>query len=107
MRTDVRVSIPTPGNAKAEVLSDGFKNKARDAQRLKETAQEFESLLLEQMVREMRATVPKSKLLGEDPGRDLFNEMLDGEFVRLMSSRGGIGLGDFLASHMDDPRARK
>ncbi len=107
MRTDVTITLPTPGNAKAEVLSQTLRKDARDRQRLKETAQEFESLLLEQMVKEMRGSVPKSKLFGDDPGREIFNEMLDGEFVRLMSQRGGIGLSDFLVQNLNDPHFRK
>jgi flagellar protein FlgJ len=107
MRTDVSFSLPTPGNARAEVLADRLKNEARDRQRLREAAGEFESLLLEQMVKDMRASVPKSKLFGDDPGRELFNEMLDGEFVRLMSNRGGVGLADFLVQNLNDPHFRK
>jgi len=107
MRTDVSIALPTPGNARAEVLSETLKSESRDRKRLKEASQEFESLLLEQMVKEMRASVPESKLFGNDPGKGLFNEMLDGEFVRLMSARGGIGLADFLANNINDPRVRK
>ena len=107
MRTDVDISMPTPGNARAEVLSQTLKQQSKDKKRLQGAAQEFESLLLETMVKEMRTSVPKSKLMGDDPGRELFNEMLDGEFVRLMSSRGGIGLADFLVNNLNDPHFRK
>ena len=107
MRTDVDISMPTLGSARAEVLSETLKQQAKDKKRLQGAAQEFESLLLETMVKEMRASVPKSKMMGDDPGRELFNEMLDGEFVRLMSSRGGIGLADFLVNNLNDPHLRK
>jgi flagellar protein FlgJ len=107
MRTDVLLTLPTPGHAKAQVLSDNLKNQTRDRQRLQEVAQEFEALLLEQMIKDMRAGLPKSKLFGDDPGRDLFNEMLDGEFVRRMSQRGGIGLAAFLANNLDATRTGK
>jgi len=102
MRTDVSITLPTPGNAKAEVLSESLRGQARDKERMKNATQEFESLLLEQMVKSMRDTVPKSALFGDDPGRGLFNEMLDGEFVRLMSNRGGIGLADYMARSLAD-----
>ena len=106
MRTDVLISLPTPGNARAEVLSEGLRKQARDEERLKRAAEEFESLLLEQMVKDMRASIPKSQLFSDDPGRELFNEMLDGEFVRLMSHRGGIGLSSFLVQNLNDPHFR-
>jgi flagellar protein FlgJ len=107
MRTDVNIAIPSPGNAKAEVLAGSLRNQARDHKRLKDAADEFESLLLEEMVRSMRASVPKGTLFGKDQGREIFNEMLDGEFVRLMSHRGGIGLSDFLIKNLNDPHFRK
>ena len=71
------------------------KTKEWESKGLKEVAQEFEGLLIEQMVREMRKAVPKSPLLGREIGQEIFNEMLDGEFVRLMVERGGIGLSKF------------
>jgi flagellar protein FlgJ len=98
--------MPTPGNAKAQALSDNAKAQALDREKLKKTAREFESLLLEQMVKEMRSTVPQSHLFGKDPGREIFDEMLDGEFVRLMSERGGIGIADFMAPHMGGPKSK-
>lgn len=75
---------------------------SQDKERLRKVAQEFEALLMEQMVKEMRAAVPESGLLGNLKGQEIFREMLDGEFVRLMSERGGIGLADFLVRTLED-----
>jgi len=68
----------------------------QEAARLKEVANEFEAIMMEQMVREMRKAVPKGDLLGREIGQEMFNEMLDGEFVQQMVKRGGIGLTDVL-----------
>ena len=73
-----------------------------EKERLRKVAQEFEALLMEQMVKEMRAAVPESGLLDNLKGQEIFREMLDGEFVRLMSERGGIGLADFLVRALED-----
>lgn len=67
-----------------------------DVDRLKQAAREFEALFLEQMVREMRDATPKSDLFGREKGEEIFQEMLDGEFVRLMTEAGGIGLANFI-----------
>ena len=108
MRTDMDISLyrlaqrPEPSPARG---AGGLKGKdAADAGnlRLKQAAREFESLLLEQMVKEMRDATPKSDLFGEEKGRELFQEMLDGEFVRVMSDSGGIGLADFLVRSLAD-----
>ena len=64
----------------------------QEQQRLKDVAGEFEAVMMEQLMREMREAVPKSDLLGREVGQETFQEMLDGEFVRLMVQRGGLGL---------------
>ena len=80
-----------------------------DVERLrrKQTGEEFEALLIEMMVREMRKTVPESPLFGKERGREIFMEFLDGEYGRLMAHRGGIGVADFLLSHLGDEPAEK
>jgi flagellar protein FlgJ len=94
MRTDVDISLHAP------VRSQNQNTRAREAEleamRLREAAREFEALLVEQMVKEMRRAVPKSELLGREAGQELFEEMLDGEFVRVMTRSGGIGIADYL-----------
>lgn len=82
-------------------LQDGKDGKDGENLRLKEVAREFEALLLEQLVKEMRKAAPKSDLFGEEKGRELYQEMLDGEFVRVMSNAGGIGLADFIVRSFD------
>ncbi|MDH4120844.1 MAG: rod-binding protein [Deltaproteobacteria bacterium] len=73
---------------------------AQEMQRLKDTAQEFEALLLERMVKDMRLSIPRADLFGDSQAQDLFQEMLDGEYSRLMTRRGGIGVADFMVSRM-------
>lgn len=72
------------------------KNFGPEPEKLKAVAQQFEALMMEQMVREMRRAVPKSTLMGREMDQELFGEILDGEFVRLMVQRGGVGLADFM-----------
>lgn len=73
-----------------------------DKQRLKQAAREFEALFLEQLMKDMRDATPKADLLGRGRDQELFQEMLDGEFVRLMTNSGGIGLADFLVRSLAD-----
>jgi Rod binding domain-containing protein len=68
--------------------------------RLKAAAQEFEAILLELMVKEMRKNVPESPIFGRDTGREIFNEMLDAQYVRLVVQRGGLGLTDLLTRQL-------
>jgi Rod binding domain-containing protein len=64
--------------------------------RFKQAAREFEAVLVEQMVKDMRGGGFKSTLFGKDSGMETYRDMLDGEYVRLMTERGGIGLADFM-----------
>lgn len=68
--------------------------------RLRVMAKEFEELLIGEMVKAMRKSVPESELLAREPGRDMFNEMLDGEYARLMAARGGIGIAEFMVDQL-------
>ncbi len=101
MRANLNISLPTftpsrPGKGARSGAGEGTEAAELEQLRLREAAREFEGLLLEQMVKEMRKAVPKSGLLGDEPGQELFEEMLDGEFVRLMTRKGGIGIADYL-----------
>src|SRR5690606_16715918 len=61
---------------------------------LKRVAQEFESLLIHQMLKNMRATVPESPMTSH--GERIFRDMLDLEYARQMALAGGIGLADII-----------
>jgi len=63
---------------------------------LREAAQQFESLFVSQLMKSMRATVPKSQLFGSGSGESMFREMLDQEFAGRVAESGGIGIGEML-----------
>jgi Rod binding domain-containing protein len=97
MRTDISPQIQhTAALERLQSLRNRQELPKNDHGTLKKVADEFEGLLLEQMVREMRKTVPKTDLLGDRKHEDLFSEMLDSEFVYRMTQRGGIGIADLL-----------
>ena len=64
--------------------------------------QQFESLLLNFMVREMRATVPESTLFPQSMAQDLFTEMLDERLAGEMADHGGIGLSRMIFDQLKD-----
>lgn len=67
---------------------------------LREATQEFESLLIAQLLKTMRGTVPESGLMGSGSGQQLFREMLDQEFARQIAFAGGFGLGEIVYRQM-------
>ena len=59
---------------------------------LEHASEQFESLLLNIMIREMRATVPESTLFPASMAQDIFTGMLDERIAGDMSRQGGIGI---------------
>ena len=78
---------------------------ARDAQavkdmELKKAVADFESLLINQMLKAMRETVDKDSLFGGGRAEEIYTSMLDDELSRNIASSGGIGLSDILLSQL-------
>ncbi len=70
--------------------------KTQEDKELREACQEFESIFLYQMIRAMRATIPRSDFFGSSYGRDVFESMLDEQYAQEMSQTESIGLGELI-----------
>jgi len=66
-----------------------------DPQRLDHVCKEMESLFLQQLLKEMRNTVPESGFSETGGGRKMFSGMMD-EAVSKKLAEKGIGLADLL-----------
>jgi Rod binding domain-containing protein len=64
-------------------------------QAVKETAQQFEAMFIQMMMKSMRETVEKDELSGSQ-GQETFEGMFDQEVAHQMAKRGAFGLGDML-----------
>ncbi len=66
-------------------------------QQLKRATEQFEGFFLHQLLAEMRKTVPKDTLLGDDANQgEIFRDMLDQTLADTMSRRGDFGLGKMM-----------
>ena len=81
------------GQLKGQARSD-----AKSAMR--ETAQQFEALVLQQMLKTMRATVDKSEL-SDNSHIETFENMFDKEVALKLAKRGSTGLADMLVKSME------
>jgi Rod binding domain-containing protein len=62
---------------------------------------EFQGFLVQEMLKTMRAAVPASDLFGENPGREIFESLLDGEYARSIGEKtGGLGLTETLKTQL-------
>jgi len=74
----------------------------KDDTELKKVCKEFEGILMEMMYKQMKATVPKSGLLKEDFGNQMYQSMMDEKIVEEAVNAGGIGLGEQLYKLLKD-----
>lgn len=95
------------GNGATEAAQAG--GRADDTAELRQAAQEFESFLLQQLLKQARAS---ARLLGGDtqpemPGRDIFESWQDESYAQAIASAGGLGLADMLVRQLQPQTPRR
>ncbi len=68
--------------------------KTKDLVALRKSSQEFEALLLMEMLKSMRKSVPEGGLFEKDTSTEIFRDMLDSETAKAASRGKGLGIGD-------------
>jgi flagellar protein FlgJ len=87
------------GQLRGQAAQDG--NKA-----IRETAQQFESMFIEMMMKSMRESVEKSDL-NESSAEDTFQGMFDKEVAHQMAKRGTVGIADMLVRDHEQRNAMR
>ncbi len=64
----------------------------QNAPQLKEACAELESLFISFLLKEMRATIPKTGLISGGRAEEIYTSMLDNQISKEMASQRGIGL---------------
>ncbi|MFZ9298807.1 MAG: rod-binding protein [Hylemonella sp.] len=105
------MDTPSINNARSYLDFEGLgqlKGQARQnsSSALRETAQQFEAMLLQQMLKTMRQTVEKNELT-DSAHVETFENMFDKEVALKIAKRGGIGLADMLVASMAKQEAQK
>ncbi len=81
-----RADAPAPRDPRAE---------------LRKASQALEGVFLAQLLQAMRSSVPDSGLLEEDPGRDLFQSLLDERLAAAAAERMKGGVGETLFRQLE------
>ncbi len=68
---------------------------------LKETCAEFESLFISFLLKEMRATIPKTGLMSGGRAEEIYTSMLDSEIAKEIASQRGIGLSALMLDRLE------
>lgn len=95
----------TPDSATAPLKEAGdksFEEKLKaamgknDDKELKAACKQFEGIMLDILYKQMKATINKSDLVQADPGREIFESMLDESMMQNVSQISTFGLADSL-----------
>lgn len=70
--------------------------------KLKKACQNFESLLVSNLLSQMRKTVSKSDLFGSGEKEEMFQGMLDNEIAGEVSKAGSIQIADILYKQLSN-----
>jgi len=68
---------------------------------LKEACSELESLFIFHLLKEMRATIPKTGLISGGRAEEIYTSMLDSQISKEMASQRGIGLSSLILDRLE------
>ncbi len=93
---------PITGIPMHRAAVDGAKQHSTDPDKkaLRKACQDFESLLVHQMLKQMRQTLPKSGFLDGGSAEQIYHSMLDGELAKQIAQQKGIGLAPMIYRQM-------
>ncbi|MDP1956958.1 MAG: rod-binding protein, partial [Rhodocyclaceae bacterium] len=75
-----------------------------DAQALKATAQQFEAVFVQMILKSMRAASPQDGMFDSEQTR-FYQEMLDAQLSQVMAAKGGMGLAAVIERQLSRPDA--
>ena len=76
--------------------SEKVSHSGESSPQLKEACSELESLFISYLLKEMRATIPKTGLISGGKAEEIYTSMLDTQIAKEMASQRGIGLASFI-----------
>jgi flagellar protein FlgJ len=90
-------SIINPAPAQAALKPSKNQSPAQQRESLKKACQGFESYFVDQMMKEMRKTIPKTDVFGDDSSQEeMFRDMSDQALADKVSKSGSFGIADMM-----------
>ncbi len=62
---------------------------------------DMESLFLNELLKEMRKTIPDDGIFGKSPGRAMFQDMLDEVYAKKMAESNQLGIAEAIQKQLD------
>jgi flagellar protein FlgJ len=79
----------------------GSEEKAKQEKKLRKACADFESILLYQMFKTMRNTIPQSGLTNKMTGKDTYEMMMDQKISEELAKKGGMGMQKVLFDQLN------
>jgi flagellar protein FlgJ len=73
-----------------------MESKENESFEIRQVCKEFESLFLNHLLKEMRATVPKSGLFDGGQAEQIYTSMFDEQLSQELARHGGVGLAQMI-----------
>lgn len=80
--------------------SRGSRSVSQDS-KIDSACTEMESMFIQNMLKVMRASIPKNGLTGGGKAEETFTDMLDAELAKTISESGGIGLSSMFRRQLE------
>lgn len=88
--------------AQHSLTSEKISQSVQNPQQLKEACSELESLFIFYLLKEMRATIPKTGLISGGRAEEIYTSMMDSQMSKEMASQRGIGLSSLILDRLED-----
>lgn len=75
-----------------------------DSKRLEESCSEMEALFIQYLLKEMRATIPKSGLMSGGTAEEMYTSILDIQLAKEIAARREIGISSMLFRQLSDSK---
>ena len=94
----MRIEGMRPQNTAKE--TQNLQSEAREDKKLKDVCQQYEALFLNQLLSNMRKSIPKSDIMGDRKNEEMFQSVMDEEIAKNWSQTGSVGLANLLYQQM-------
>lgn len=98
--TTLQTRIPMSSPAVGRTPSMDTPPVSKQDVEFRKVLQDFESVFLSMIWKQLRDTVPEGGILGQSTSEKLFRSMLDDEMSKNMAKAGGIGLASMMYRQM-------
>ena len=78
-----------------------------DDEKLRDAANDFEAIFVQQMLKTMRKASLDSNLITKSEGEKIFQSMLDEHYSKVMSKSGSLGLGEMIYQQLISNQGKK